>query len=548
MNGHFQWGTSAYLAVPAVSAILAKITGKPVKIVYNRKDDFLMSAMEYSRQSGKIGIKNDGTVVAVQNRCFFGNMGLGPFEHFVENTRIPNQDFLTRYALCNIPPGGAMRCEQIGNVHALSMCMNDTAATLGMDPVEVALKNDGNEGEDMAVLAEFKADHGFPVRDSLKECIDKGKAAIDWDSKWHEPNSKKLPNGRMHGVGMMWSHEWQDACGDASMGIALNQDGSVSIITQVSDIGVNHRSSLSQIVAEEIGVPYETVQFQDRGHSTQVFELEPPEGSAAFTANSWAAKYAARKTKAALLEFVVHDFHTSSGWGGHPSLAHNEALFPGKTAEELDIKDGVIFEIANPENKVTVAEACSKTGFAGRYAGAEGTAPGVFAWQFTSQPVKADGDSNCQHKWLCRNACFLEVEVDTETGEIFTDNIVFVNDVGKVISPATVEGQQYGAAYMSWGRAFGEEYIWDPMTGVHLNNNLYDYKVATIKDYVPSVIDCETVETGMGWGAYGTVGVGELAATMGWSMYGPAVYNAIGKRIEDYPITPAKVLKALGKA
>ncbi len=549
MNGHFQWGTSPYTTLPVVSAILARRTGRPVKIMYDRQDDFLMSAMEYCKQSGKIGIKNDGTVVAFQNTCYFANMGLGPYEHLYENTRVPNQDFLTTYARCNIPPGGAMRCEQIGNLFALSMCMNDTAATLGMDPTEVALKNDGNEGGDVEnVLAEFKEAHGFPVRDSLRECIEKGKAAIDWDNKWHSPGSKQLANGRMHGMGMLWSHEWQDACGDASMGIAFNLDGSVSLIAQVSDIGVNHRSSLSQIAAEEIGVPYDSVSFLDRGHSTQTFELEPPEGSAAFTANAWAAKYAARRAKAALLEFVTHDFQTSSGWGGHPRFVNSEALFPGKTAEELDIKDGVIFEIADTENSMTVAEVCSKTSFGGRSAGAGGTAPGVFAWQFISQPVKADATSECHHKWLCRNACFLEIEVDIETGEVFTQNIVVVNDVGKVISPASVEGQQYGATYMAWGRAFGEEYIWDPMTGVQVNPNLYDYKVATIKDYAPSVIKCETVETGMGWGAYGTVGVGELASTMVWAMYGPAIYNAIGKRIEDYPITPDKVLKALGKA
>jgi CO/xanthine dehydrogenase Mo-binding subunit len=87
--------------------------------------------------------------------------------------------------------------------------------------------------------------------------------------------------------------------------------------------------------------------------------------------------------------------------------------------------------------------------------------------------------------------------------------------------------------------------VWDPLTGVLLNRNLLDYKYATIQDYPKA--ECILIETGMGHGPYGSVGIGEDTATMVPALLGPAVYNAIGKRINEFPITPDRVLKALGK-
>jgi xanthine dehydrogenase molybdenum-binding subunit len=139
----------------------------------------------------------------------------------------------------------------------------------------------------------------------------------------------------------------------------------------------------------------------------------------------------------------------------------------------------------------------------------------------------------------------MEVEVDSETGEIEVKKIVNVNDVGKAINPDSCEGQQYGGMYMALGRNKLEEVVWDPRSGVKLNANLTDYKVPTILDCGP--IDTGLIESGLGWGPYGAVGIGEDIATTADTLVAPAVYNAIGKWICDFPITPDKVLKALGK-
>jgi CO/xanthine dehydrogenase Mo-binding subunit len=140
----------------------------------------------------------------------------------------------------------------------------------------------------------------------------------------------------------------------------------------------------------------------------------------------------------------------------------------------------------------------------------------------------------------------MEVEVDPETGEIEVTKVVNVNDVGKVINWEGCGGQQYGGTYMGVGRGRSEEVIHDPVTGVMLNGNLLEYKIATTLDI--GVVDTHLVETGMGYGPYGAIGIGEDVGTVVPALLMPAVYSAIGVWIDVFPITPDRVLKALGKA
>ena len=143
-----------------------------------------------------------------------------------------------------------------------------------------------------------------------------------------------------------------------------------------------------------------------------------------------------------------------------------------------------------------------------------------------------------------RQAHFVEVEVDTETGEVDVTRVANVNDVGKAINPDAVEGQQYGGSVMGVSRVRTEQVVYCPATGVILNGNLIDYKINTMLDCGP--IDPIIIETGMGYGPYGSTGSAKM-----WPPWCPyafyvAVHNAIGKWV-DLPATPDKVLKALGK-
>ena len=127
----------------------------------------------------------------------------------------------------------------------------------------------------------------------------------------------------------------------------------------------------------------------------------------------------------------------------------------------------------------------------------------------------------------------MEVEVDTETGPVDIIKVVTVNDVGKVINWDGCEGQAYGGAIMAIGRGMTEEMVCDPRTGVMLNGNLLNYKIPTMMDY--GDIETIMVETGMGYGPYGSIGIGEDVATVLPALIGPAVQNAIGVWIDDLP-------------
>ena len=254
------WNWIDYGMVPQyVSALLARKTGRPVKWIFDRRDDFTFGSLDAMESEFKVGVKNDGTITSVKIKSVFANLSFEAGLHFLENCKVPNIESKTLVAQVNKGPVMAIRCEQLPPAFALIHVFNHVAAELDMDPIEVALKNDGADGEDMTRLDEFKRKHGFPVRDSLKECIEAGKRAIGWDEKCHAPGTKKLPNGRMHGLGFIWDHEWDDNRGAGAAGLMIQQDGAVNIIALRSDVGVNAESTYCAIVAEEMGMRYEDV-------------------------------------------------------------------------------------------------------------------------------------------------------------------------------------------------------------------------------------------------------------------------------------------------
>lgn len=529
MYGGWNWRTTSADMMPPLAVMLAMRTGRPVKVLWGRRGEFGGGTDDIVNLYCKAGFKNDGTITAVEVYAPFGNTGWSstPWGHLVENTKIKNLSFDSPNVCVNKAPVGAVRCEQQPNVFMITTLMSRVAAALEMDPTEVALKNDGCEGHDITWLSEFKRAHGFLDRDSLREGIVAGKAAVDWDSKWHAPGARKLPNGKYHGIGFNWSHQWNNPAINSGSGVLIEPDGSVSVLCQQCDIGLNFRASAAQVVAETLGMRYEDVAFPNRAMHYTGLTCCPPAGSLAFTTSAYVLKRAAKDAKEKLLKYVTE----------------SPAFFPDKTPEELEVKDSVIFEKANPENKKTVKEVAATTntgGFLGF-----GGAPPIYSWKFEAAPFNPGSDY--EEHFLGRQCYFLEVEVDPETGLVEVTNIVNVNDVGKICSPEACEGQQYGGDYMGVSRALTEEHVYDPATGVQLNSDLLNYKVATIKDVPHDSIDCLLLETGLGYGPWGMIGIGEDIATVVPQVLGPAVYNAIGKWVEDYPITPDKVLKALGK-
>ena len=248
--------------------------------------------------------RRDGTITAVEGTAVLANQ-LWPVFHFlkhlIENTRIPNIYGKLFVVATNKGPNVPTRCEQNANTHSQTLIFDHIAAELGLDPTLVALKNDGAHGHDTSWLDARKTERGFEVRDSLRECVEKGKAAIDWDRNWHPAGTKRLPNGRMHGLAFTWAHEWDDSAGSSEMAIRIERnDGTASILGMGSDNGVDAENSYCQIAADELGMRLEDVYYNpqiDPG-----FFRMTPDSSTNMSINGFAIRHAARILKQQILE------------------------------------------------------------------------------------------------------------------------------------------------------------------------------------------------------------------------------------------------------
>jgi CO/xanthine dehydrogenase Mo-binding subunit len=528
------------------AGLLARRTRRPVKWLFSRREDFYGGEMDEGFYFFKVGARKDGTITAVEISAVLSNQWFpvfGTVTHLLENTKIPNISGKLKAVQINKGINVPTRCEQNTNAMNLTLVFDRVADAFGIDPTEVALKNDGVEGHDMEWLNQRKAELGFPVRDSLRECIKKGKTAIDWERKWHAPGAKKLPNGRKHGIGFTWTHEWEDSAGSSEIGIRIERtDGTVTIFSMRADCGLNAETAYCQVAADELGMRIEDVNFVSQTDAG--FYAMTPDSSTNMSVNGYAVRNTARLLKQKILEAATRPTGITSRGSFPPA-------FPNMKPEDLDIRNSVIFVKRDPSVRMSIGQFVGAAGLEGPMIAQPEMGKGAQRSNFTeplfaySWQVQQGAYSSTRHR-LCRQAHFMEVEVDTETGEIEVTRVVNVNDVGKVINWEGCEGQQYGGTYMAVGRGKTEEVIHDPATGVMLNGNLLDYKIATTLDI--GTVDTLLVETGMGYGPYGAIGIGEDVATVVPALLMPAVYNAIGVWIDSFPITPDKVLKGLGKA
>ncbi len=514
----------------AFASRAAKITHRPVKLQFSRRDEFNSIDMGLLCHV-KVGVKNDGTVTALQKENII-NGGSDPvlaynwaatplmsahMEWFSGETKIPCILINSTSVWTDTPQTFAVRCELNHAAFAFGTVFDIVANELGMDSTEVALKNAARP------------------EPSLKECLEDGKKAIGWDEKWHAPGTKKLPNGKYHGIGLYWSHEWGvGKTRTASAAVRICVDGSVEMVGSASDVGVAPNTTYAMILAEELGVRFEDVSFpyyQD----PYGFRCMGPGGSVGLGTNSLPWEECGKRAKEALLE--------------RAALVLSEGLAKEVKAEELDIRDSVIYIKEEPATTLSVPDALRGTKCKiGKGLGEPGAKIGDPTDLQVCVSAGDTGGRTFEHLPAYYQAHFCEVEVDPETGHVEVTNIVNTSDVGKIIYPESCEGQQYGGSTMTWGRAITEEFVYDPTTGVQLNGNFLDYKMTTILDCGP--VECILKETRVGdpeeTGSYRLIGIGEDMATTVNTCISNAVCNAIGKRLTQ-PITPDKVLKALGK-
>jgi xanthine dehydrogenase molybdenum-binding subunit len=498
--------TSACPRLNPYLGLLAKRTGRPVKYVYTRREHF------YCAEPGlyakvKVGIKNNGEITAIHmNAVGSGNVGGqadawkswgGLFSLWVrEDLKCPNILDESSFVFVNKCPTWWFRCEENENAFIFASIIDRTAEITKLDPEEVIRLN---------------------ARVNNSSCINvikAGKEAISWDNKCHEPGKKILSNGKMHGLGMVWCHEWASVKGAyRPAAMRIETDGTVKLLSDTIDCGQCPNTTYAMIVAEVLGVKLDNV-FMPQNNTNVGVPMQWPGGSTGCTRNgeSW---------KACAIEARKQIFARAA-----PRL--------GVTPDELDMSDGTIFVKDNPEKSLPL-----------RTSGISGLTVAVNP---TDRPIGWGGNPLAYVEIPAPTvfqAHFVEVEVDPDTGKIEVTNVINVCDVGQAIRPESVEGQMYGGTIMAWGRPLSEDMIYDPQTGILLNGDLCNFQIASFLDCGP--IETIIQESRLGIGPFGLAGVGEDTATLVPVGITNAVFNAIGVRIQENPITSEKILKALGK-
>ena len=529
--GGISWLAYSALFIRIAAVLARRANGRPVKLLYD-ESSFYCGGDEAGTYTCKVGTKKDGTITAYH--WHMAGVRNPAVDKTYECTAIPNIRGTQTWALIN---RGHQACFRHGAASCVphNVMFDQVAAACNLDPTEVALKNDGCRGHDWDWVTNYQKENGFSRRQSLKEVIEKGKKAIDWDRKWHDPGKKKLANGKMHGLGFTSVNQWHWGAGTMSIfpsqaGLFL-RDGKVTIVGARCDMGVDAESAFRQCVASTLGLKYEDTVLQERSSDNGAFYLAQPSGSSGTVNAAHQLIVAARELKQQILRAAASQPQSGFMFG-------SSSPFANRKPEDLDIRDSHIYDKANPDKIMPLREIGG--GF-------------LDDKSFISHPntrnqimMPAFGSQDNQPLVMARQAHFIEVEVDTETGLVEVTDIVCVNDIGHIFNPRGAMGQQYGGAVMGLGRSATEEKIYCPQTGVGLNFDHIHYHLGTMNDY--PVVDCILHESHLGYAPYGAYGIGENIGASLSAITSSAVYNATGQWVLDFPITPDKVLRALGKA
>jgi xanthine dehydrogenase molybdenum-binding subunit len=492
-----------------IAVALAMLSKQPVKVVYTREEDFIASD---TRHGGyvkvKTGVKKDGTFTA---RKIEGILNAGAYCSWSAETPgvlgamglsiyyCLNQMYDGHSVYTNTTPAGAMR--GFGNpqaMFAVDSQVDIIADALGMDPLELRRKNIMQKGKPWVLPYEC-------LSSGLEECMDKGARAIGWEhrGKLNSGDGKKR-RGIGVGIGTHVSNAWP-FCGDYSNAyITVQQDGSVNLATGIVDMGTAAPTALGQMAAEILGVSFDKVSVTFADTDSTPFEIGSHASRTCY-ASGMAAVAAAKEAKEKILSYAAEKLKTAK--------------------EELDIEDNMVYSNLNPEVKMSL----SKITMAAHDQGQQFIGVGSIIPK-NAPPYEAQ---------------FAEVEVDMETGRVKVIKIVGANDVGRAINPLVIEGQIEGGLLMGCGYALSEEIKYDAK-GRQLNHSYEKYALPTAMD-TPEM-ECIIVEAVDPTHPFGVKGVGETALVPTAAAIANAVYDAIGIRFFEIPLTPERVYAALKEA
>lgn len=513
-------GDKHYRDWSVVAAVLAKKTGRPVQFALSRAENFVNRSHQFPVKAAiKLGATSDGILTAIDS-TFYGDACSNGWPLVTEANdvlkftyRCANGSFKNWTVATNKPKIGYWRCIAHPQATYLAEMMIDMLAEkVGLNPLEFRLRN-------IVAVDAPDQDSGLPLASNgIRDVLIQLSAAVDWNQNWHKPGLGLLPDGRMHGLGIC-AHIDPHGTMARPVGaiVTINRDGTAFIMDGISRAGGGTNSAHCHIVAETLGIKYDDVMVGEWGN-TDVCIDGGFQGGSTRTITGGAAFYMAAQDAREQL------------------LAAAAALL-GVPADDLETSAGLFFQKSKPANFRSHAEVARRA-----------TNPIVgrgYTWDKVLQrPLHGFPQGNpCEVRGV--SGAVAEVAVDRETGEVEILKLFNAVDAGRAIFRKGCEGQIEGGIELMIGQALFYEQFLDPETGATLNASYLDQKWPTTLDLHSDRHQAIIIESDDACGPYGCKGIGEPSVS-NYGAIANAVYNAIGKRIGNPPITPAKIIEALG--
>jgi CO/xanthine dehydrogenase Mo-binding subunit len=512
------FGGKEDITVEIFLALLAKHTHRPVKLVYTREESFIAQSKRHPFIiTHRTGVKNNGAITAAEIKMVADSgaypylspyvllyatiMASGPYR--IENLHVDsfavatNQTFTSAFRGF----GGPQACI------AYEQQMDEIAKALNLDPLEVRCVNymktgDRNATGQVIKSATWLEESATRALEALGDKTpDHGAIKVGWGFASYFQSYGRIT----------WFHDTSNAW------VGIEMDGTVVIRCGVPDIGAGQVNSLCQITAEILGVPLKDV----TAYSTDS-AVTPLAGTSTATRQLYMSGNAVFKAASAVREVLLDR-----------ASKHFE-----EKPEDLDLADGKVFVKADPEQSLSLKELVARCA-------AEGLPLAnlaLFTAPFTDgiDPETGQGDVFPDFTFGTQA---VEVAVDTETGKIELLKSIACHDVGRAINPAAVVGQVAGGSQQGLGYALLEDFKLEK--GLPATPSLAEYLIPTVLDFPNTEVII--LESGTGVGPFGAKGIGEPSLTPAAPAVANAVADAIGVRIHDLPLTPERVLEALGE-
>lgn len=517
--------------IEPVAALLSLKTGRPVRIEQTRYEDFITTTRNPIEVYLKTGVKSDGTFTARYARSTLDCgahathgaeviMVHGMFGILLPY-RCANQTWEGRTVYTNNMIGGGYRgYGSPQGAFAVESQIDEICEALNLDPIEFRLKNAHQQGDPHPFNPEFTLST-YRFEDCLKTAAER----IDFARRAAAGSTEGV---RKRGIGLGCQALWVSGC----MGfpdiyehsgaiIKLNPDGTANLSNATVDMGSGQITTLCQIAAEELGLRADQVRMTYADSETVPFDAPSHASRVTYSAGT-AVKAAAANAKRRVLEVA--------------------AVMLEEGVDNLELRDGHV-HVRGSERKLSIAEVATRAESPFVQMTAEGPKPTTIGEKGTILGVSSMAPPSNPSP---SSVEFVEVEVDTETGEVKIVRVVFAHDIGKVINPSAAEGQVEGGFQQGMGYALMEHIQFDQETGACLTSDFLDYKMPTAVE-MNFPIESIFIESDEPTGPFGAKSLSEPCTTVPAPAIANAIYNAVGVRIRELPITPEKILAALGK-